>query len=80
MMRAEPTFPPDFQNRIADLRYGVGLSQRELAKKLRVDRLTIMNWECGRTYPPFWNLLEIARFFNVDLNWLMGHSVLEKAA
>lgn len=69
--------PSDFSVRMADLRHSAHLEQKELATALKVTRLTIMNWEAGRSYPGYWSILEIARFFNVDMNWLMGHAVSE---
>lgn len=70
--------PMGFSVRIADLRYNARLEQKELAEKLKITRLAIINWEAGRSFPTYWTLLEIARFFNVDLNWLMGHTVYVK--
>lgn len=65
--------PEQFSIRFSDLRFKAQIDQRILARRLKVARLTIINWEAGRTYPTYWTLLEIAKYFNVDLNWLMGH-------
>lgn len=67
--------PIEFHVRIAHLRFKSGLGQKALAKTLHVTHQTIINWEMGETFPGFWNLVEIAKFFNTDLNWLVGHNI-----
>ena len=67
--------PLEFGDRLSDLRFQHNVGQKELGRKLRVVHQTIINWEYGHSYPTFWNLVEIAKLFNVDLNWLMGHEV-----
>jgi DNA-binding XRE family transcriptional regulator len=65
--------PRDFGTRLADLRVRAKLRQDTLAGHLKITRVAVVHLENGQSFPSFWTLLEIARFFDVDLNWLAGH-------
>ena len=54
------------------LRKREGLSQAELATKLKLSQSTIGMYETGRREPDFEVLESIADFFNVDMNFLLG--------
>lgn len=61
-----------FADRLRELRTSKGLSQSELAKKLNVSKSTISMLEVG-SRKPSWELMEqIADYFNVDLDYLLG--------
>lgn len=62
----------EFTERLKELRKSKGLSQSELAKYLGVAKSTISMLEVG-SRKPSWELAEeIADYFNVDLDFLLG--------
>ena len=63
-----------FAKRLKELRKSLGLTQAELAKFLSSSASTIGMYEQGRRTPPYEGLEEIADFFNVDMDYLMGKS------
>lgn len=62
-----------FADRVREARKEAGLSQADLAKRVRVHKSEISNYENG-THPAYWNLIELARALNVSLDWLCGLS------
>lgn len=64
--------PLGFGARITDLREARGLLQREAAEGVRLCQATLGKYEVGAAYPGYWNLVEIAKFYNVDMAWLTG--------
>ena len=62
----------EFAERLRELRKSKDLSQSELAKKLNISKSTVSMLEVG-SRKPSWELMEqIADFFNVDLDFLLG--------
>lgn len=47
------------------LRLEKGLSQKQLAEKIRVNEMTVVGWEKNHRIPMKINLLELAKFFKV---------------
>lgn len=64
----------NFATRLKELRVEKGLSQFELAKKLSTSKSTISMYEQGRRTPSYEGLEEMADYFNVDMDYLMGRS------
>ena len=60
--------------RLVDLRKEKHLSQREIAPMLNVSQGTYSNWENGVTQPAIEQLVEIAKFFEVSVDYLVGNS------
>jgi len=60
--------------RLLELRNEKNMSQREMAKNLGVSQGTYCNWENNRTEPSIEQLIEIARFFSVSVDYLVGNS------
>lgn len=54
------------------LRKKSGLSQEQLAEKLKVSRQAISKWESGASYPESDKLIAISRYFNVSLDYLIN--------
>ena len=54
------------------LRKRYNLTQAELAKKLHVHPKTIKNWEAGTTSPNAENIRDIASFYHVSSDYLLG--------
>ena len=63
-----------FSTAIKYLRLREGLTQKELADKLSVAKSTISMYENDARVPELERLEEIADFFNVDMNFLLGKS------
>lgn len=71
-----------FNERFKELRKNKGLSQRELAIALHMSNSTIAMYETGKRQPDFEALEQIADFFNVDMDYLLGrkdttHKIIE---
>lgn len=58
--------------RIRELREKSGLTQTELAKKIGVTRSSINGWEMGISIPSIMKLVELAMFFHVTTDYLLG--------
>lgn len=66
-----------FSNILKYLRQRAGMTQLELANKLKVSKSTISMYENGNREPDFETLEFIADIFNVDMNFLMGKATPE---
>ena len=62
------------KDRLYSLRKEIGLNQTELAKRLGVGRTTYAMYEQGRRSPDFDTLSEIADYFDVTTDFLLGRS------
>lgn len=56
-----------FKDELRSLRLQDGLSQAELAKRLKISRSAVSMYESGQREPDFETLEAIADFFNVDM-------------
>lgn len=63
---------PEFKDRLKQMRQSAGLTQSELAEKLGVSTSTVSMYEVGSRKPSFEILEQLADFFNVDTDYLMG--------
>ncbi len=61
-----------FAVRLRELRIEKGVNQILLAEKLQVSKGIISFWENGLREPTLTNLIAIAKFFNVSLDFLAG--------
>lgn len=61
-----------FKERLKELRNEKGLTQLQLASKLKVDFRTISNWENGVRKPDIEALVTIADYFDVSTDYLLG--------
>lgn len=59
------------EDKIYKLRKRRGLSQEELAEAVGVSRQTISKWEMGRAVPDTTNIIELSRFFEVELGYFI---------
>lgn len=64
----------DFATKLKGLRDIRGWSQEELAKRLKVSRSTIGNYEQGTREPRFEDLEAIADVFNCPMSYLLNDS------
>ncbi|HEV5710775.1 TPA: helix-turn-helix transcriptional regulator [Streptococcus pneumoniae] len=60
------------QNRIRELRKQSRLSQQALADQIGVFRNTISNWETGYSQISLENAKEVAEYFGVTIDYLLG--------
>ena len=67
-----------FRDRLKILREKRGMSQQHLADELGISRSAVGNYELGTREPDLETLELIADYFNVDMDYLIGKSVIEK--
>ncbi len=60
--------------RLLDLRKEKNASQRQMAAAFNVSQGTYNNWEQGNTQPSIEQLIELAKFFKVSVDYLIGNS------
>lgn len=60
-------------NRLCELRTEKALSQRQIAEQFSVSQGTYNNWENGRTQPSIEQLISLAKFFGVSVDYLVGN-------
>ncbi len=58
--------------RIKELRELAGMTQTQLAKKMGVTRSSVNTWEMGIAIPSTTKLIELALFFHVTTDYLLG--------
>ena len=61
-----------FAEKLKELRIEKGVGQVELAKSINVSKGIISLWENGLREPKLSNLIELANFFEVSLDYLVG--------
>lgn len=61
-----------FSQRLKELRLKKGLTQKEIADLVHVNRVTYTNWEKGKREPNFETLLKLADLLEVSLDSLFG--------
>lgn len=58
--------------RLLELRNDKELSQRTMAKELGISQATYNNWENGKTQPNIEQIIQLANFFEVSTDYLLG--------
>ena len=61
-----------FAERLLELRQEKGISQAKLAQELQVSYAVICYWETDRSEPTAPNLVKIANYFDVSIDYLLG--------
>lgn len=61
-------------NRLRELRNERGLSQDRLANEMLINIKTLRRYEVGENNPRFAILIELADYFNVSIDYLVGRS------
>ena len=59
-------------NRLRDLREDMDLRQIDVAKATGIDQKTLSNYETGKTNPDSYALIQLADFFHVSIDYLVG--------
>lgn len=61
-------------NRLKELRKEKKLTQKELADKINVSKITVLRWENGERVPKSDKAQQLADFFGVNTAYLLGYS------
>lgn len=61
-----------FGERICAVRKSVGKNQKEFSAMLDIPQSTLSAYETDRMQPAIFNLVKIAKTFNVSMDWLCG--------
>lgn len=64
----------EFGNRLKELRQQHGLTQADLANLLDLGPTAISNYEANRNEPAFDKLVQLANYFEVSCDYLLGMS------
>ena len=64
----------NYQQRIRDLREDNDYTQTYIASLLNVGQRTYADYELGKTRIPVDSLIKLAKFYNVDMNYICGLS------
>lgn len=67
----------NFSNNLIQLRKNEKMSQEALADKIGVTRQTIYKWETSATYPEMDKLIDLAKIFNVSVDYLINGDIEE---
>lgn len=70
----------NFRDRMKQLRKERGLSQEELAKRLKVSRSCVGNYEQGTREPSYKDLMDMCTIFNVDIDYMLGNTDIPRGA
>ena len=54
----------NFGENLKKIRKSKGLSQEELADRVKVSRQSVSKWETGEAYPEMNNILQLCKIFN----------------
>lgn len=60
--------------KLTQARKAAGLTQADIAARLSVSRQAVSRWESGQSKPSTEKLLELARIYDVSLDWLCSDS------
>ena len=61
---------------LANLRASYGMTQEELAEKIGVSRQAVTKWEASESVPELPKLIQLADFFGISLDKLVGREPL----
>jgi transcriptional regulator with XRE-family HTH domain len=68
----------EFKNRLKQLREEKGMIQKELAEKIGVTRNSITAYENGNREPDLEKIINLAKIFDVSIDYLVGVSDIKK--
>ena len=58
--------------RLKELREEKGLTQKQLSNELNINSVTYLHYEKEQREPPLSLLADIAKFYNVSVDYLLG--------
>ena len=62
-----------FSKRVKELREKAGFSMEQLANQLGITKSRVNMWENNGTVPRMETLIQLAKFFNVSTDYLLGN-------
>lgn len=62
----------NFPEKIKQLRKEKGLTQNDLAKQLGISRSSVAGYETSVSMPDIDRIVELAKFFNISADYLLG--------
>lgn len=62
-----------FAKRLKELRKNENMSQAQVAKLVGVAQSNVSDWENGISRPEYENLVALAKFFDVSVDYLIGY-------
>ena len=65
-------YPKSFHEKLKKSREDAGYTQQQVSDILNIGRSTIANYEVGRTEPDLETLSNLADFYCVSTDWLLG--------
>lgn len=68
----------NYLKRIRDLRENGNSSQQFIANMLNIGQKTYSDYETGKTRIPLDSMLVLAKYYNVDMNYICGISDIKK--
>ena len=69
----------NISDKLKELRGNANLSQEQVAEKIMVSRVTLSQWENGKSLPDIASLLSLSKLYNVSLDELVkGDSKMEE--
>ncbi|QTL99710.1 helix-turn-helix domain-containing protein [Iocasia frigidifontis] len=63
----------DFGKKLKKARNELGMTQKQLAKKIGIKRTTVAGYESEGKMPPYNTLIKIAQTLNCSLDYLLGY-------
>lgn len=67
-----------YYEKIREVREDHGLTQQAVAELLHIGQRTYSDYESGRTRIPLESVILLARYYDVDLNYLTGVSRVKR--
>ena len=64
----------NFSSKLCELREKIGVTQTQAAKTIGITPRQYQRFEKGEQKPGFENLLKIADYYCVSVDWLMGRT------
>ncbi|MCT3044335.1 XRE family transcriptional regulator [Leuconostoc mesenteroides] len=59
-------------NRLKELRLERNMSQADVGKLFKITRQTVQRWEVGKSHPNIYQLIALAKYFEVSIDYLVG--------
>lgn len=63
-----------FSQRMQELRLSKGINQKTLSANLHLTYTTLWNYENGKKFPRLSDLVSIADYFNISIDYLLGRT------
>ena len=59
-------------SKLKKIRKELGFTQEEISNEIKISRSALANYERGVREPDIDTLIEIADFYNISIDWLLG--------